>query len=77
MPENREEAREDRKVNLELGVTTREEERSQMGLEFIEGTDELLIPAGVTRLEDVGEESDDELAERANRIYELARGKRG
>jgi len=69
VPANREEAREDRKVNLELGVTTRAEERSQMGLDLIEGTDELLIPAGMIPLSQAGQEMNiDEAAVRVNTL---------
>jgi HK97 family phage portal protein len=52
--EDAEAAREDRKVAIELGIETRNEARRQMGLEDVEGGDELLIPQGLVPLSDIG-----------------------
>ena len=67
VPEDAEQEREDRKVNIDLGITTREEERRRMGLGDPEG--ELLIPADIIPISAAGSVEENETAER---IYELA-----
>ncbi|KKN41983.1 hypothetical protein LCGC14_0717870 [marine sediment metagenome] len=60
VPENKEEARAERKLNLELGLTTREEERMLLNLpEDVEG---LLVPSDLVPIEQAGQvkEADDD-----------------
>ena len=77
VPENREEAREERKVNIELGITSREEERMQMGLD--PENDDLLVPANIVPIDQAGQlqggQTEDEQASRMARIYNMAKDK--
>ena len=82
VPENREEMRLERKANLELGLTTRAEERSLMGLDLVEGTDELLVPSNLVSLETAlagqgSEETDDAIVARLQRVMGRYREQRG
>lgn len=67
VPEDAEQEREDRKVNIDLGITTRKEERKKMGMGDPE--DELLVPVGMIPISAAGSVEENETAER---IYELA-----
>lgn len=80
VPENREEMREDRKVNIELGITSREEERTLMGLEA--ENDELLVPNNVISIEQArtqspeNEQTELQMVGRVERIIDIFRAKR-
>jgi len=54
VPTDLELEREERKANLEIGVTTRNEERGKLALDPVDGGDELLVPMGMTPVDQAG-----------------------
>lgn len=68
-----EQEREERKVNLEMGVTSRNEERALIGLDPIDGGDEILVPSThvpLTQLLQGEVESEEQMAERVRRVMD-------
>jgi len=64
VPDDIEQEREDRKVNMENAITTINEERARLGLEPIEGGDEILVPVNRVPISEAGSQEEAESAER-------------